>query len=97
MKYKIFVYDLPFMFLTNKDLLAFLEGLFSNCIERRKLYDNLMHWNSTILYQSCFNENISEKEQMPLFTALEILEESYGKFYDPERVLFNSHHKIKYN
>ena len=97
MKFKIYVASLPFMFLSDKDLMIFLERLFSSCIERIKLYECLVEWNTSIIYQSCFDSSIQEEEQLKIVNSLEILEKSYSRFYDPEKQLFSSHNRIKYN
>ena len=97
MKHKLYIAHLPFMFLNSQDLLNFLETIFTNCIEKNKLYAAIIEWNTTLLFNSCFTESIPEEEQIKIVNALEILEENYGSIYDLEKVLFTSVNKIKFN
>jgi len=97
MKFKLFIAALPFMFLSGKDFLNFLDVIFTSSIAKDKLYESIIGWNTTLLFQSCFSENISESEQIKIVNALELLEEHYGNIYDPEKVLFSSVNKSKFN
>lgn len=97
MKYKLFIAALPFMFVSGKDLLNFLDVVFTNSIAKDKLYESIISWNTTLLFQSCFTGKISENEQVKIVNALELLEEHYGSIYDPEKILFSSINKIKFN
>jgi hypothetical protein len=97
MKHKLYYSKLPFTFLSDEELLSFLEWIFSNSLDKKRLYEAIVDCNTQIIYASCFDESIPEEQQIQVFNALELLEESYGSFYDPEKVLFNSHNKIKYN
>jgi hypothetical protein len=97
MNYKLFITSLPFIFLSGKDLVEFLEILFTNCIEKNKLYESIIDWNTTLLFQSCFNGSIPERDQIKIVNALELVEEHYGNIHDPEKILFSSMNKIKFN
>ena len=97
MNFKLYIANLPFMFLNGQDLLDFLGRLFLNSIAKDKLYENLIEWNTTLLYRSCFSDGMAEEQQIKIFNTLELLEESYGRIYDPEKVFFSSCNKIKYN
>jgi len=97
MRHKLYIANLPFMFLNSQDLLNFLDTIFTNCIAKDKLYGSIIEWNTTLLFQSCFTESIPEGEQIKIVNALEILEENYSSIYDLEKVLFTSVNKIKFN
>ncbi len=97
MKHKLYYSKLPFSFHSDEELLSFLEWIFSISIDKRELYEALIDCNTQVIYASCFDESIPEEQQIQIVNALEFLEEIYGSFYDPEKVLFNSHNKIKYN
>ena len=97
MRYRLFLDKITFMFLDKKSLLNFAGVLFSNCIDRSKLYEDMIQWNTTAIYKSCFTESMTEEEQIQVLNALEVLEENYSQVYDPDRVLFNSEHKIRIN
>lgn len=97
MNYKLFIASLPFIFLNSSELVEFLEVLFTHSAAKDKLYESIIDWNTTLLFQSCFADNLSENDQIKIVNALEILEEHYGSIYDQEKILFSSVNKIKFN
>lgn len=85
--YKLYLAGLEYRFHDKKSLSDFAENIFAYCINRRELYEFIVCDTLDQVLQFGTDLNTQE-ESLAMLRALHVLDEAYGRIYDPDKEIF---------